>query len=169
MCVFFKGVMSRTIAYFSPKKIWRHLPYESSRIAFVKLCHIVFASIIFAAVIFAPVLLWDSFPPSYSRSCVWGRGEGERGGAGGHSKSGGGGGCRGGRGMTGSSLTTVGGQSCVNECMWAGGGGRRRGGGLFFMSYHFATPTPTGLPELPFLAGAGSGSILLLILLLTGL
>ena len=35
----------------------------------------------------------------------------------------------GGRGMTGSSLTTVGGQSCVNEWMWAGGGEEKGVGG----------------------------------------
>ena len=58
--------------------------------ALVKLRRFVFASVIFAAVIFAPILLWASFPPSDSWSCVWGGGEGGRGrggGAGGHSKS----------------------------------------------------------------------------------
>ena len=47
----------------------------SSRFASEKLRRTVFVSVIFAAVIFASVLLWASFPPSDSQSCVWGGGE----------------------------------------------------------------------------------------------
>ena len=61
------------------QKNLHHLPFASSHIVLVKLCRVVYASVIFAAVIFSPVLLWASFPPSDSQSCVWGRGGGREG------------------------------------------------------------------------------------------